>query len=121
VGTLTVFHGTGAYNLGNIVSEGPKVRSRVYVPRPSFCTTTDFQVAMTFAFRKTSSEDYLKGLITGVVLEYELTGIEGKDYLPVADPRCMLDEKEVAVCNTKTLNLKAVWRYEEEQWQRKQR
>jgi hypothetical protein len=108
---LTVFHGTGDYNLKEIQEEGPIFRSRNYHRRrKSFCTTSDFKVAARFALRRTSADDFLCGKITGIVLEFEVSGVETKDYESVRDPSSLQDEHEIAVYNPKGLKLVAVWR-----------
>lgn len=118
---MIVYHGTANWSIKGILKTGPHTRPRVYVHsnRPSFCTTTDFQIAALFAFRKISTEDYAKGLFPSGVMEFELSGEEGLDYEKAVDGRCIQDEKEIVVYNVKRLKLKAIWRNHNGQWERK--
>lgn len=114
---MIVFHGTGDYCLEGLLTSEPIRRKRVYVRRACFCTTTDFQIAELFAIRRTSIEAFLAGRISGVVLEYDLSGIAGRDYDSARDVRALQEEKEVAVYNTKKLCVVAVWQYDGD-WRR---
>ncbi len=114
---MIVYHGTADYVLPLIQQTAHIVRRRTYVKRKSFCTTTERSVAELFAIRKTGTEAFLAGRITGVVLEYELCGSEPHDWQRVRDPRCMVEEHEVAVYNVRRLVLAAVWRYDKD-WHR---
>lgn len=108
---MIVYHGTSAAGADGVRRTKPEKRRRKYTPAPCFCTTSCPLVAQMFATRKTSIEDFQRGLVTGVVLEFELAGEQGKDFGPARDPSCMQDEKEVAVYNVNRLRLVAVWRH----------
>lgn len=117
--TLTVYHGTA----GNAVDSfrrrrGPLKRSRAYAPKPHFSTTTNERIARTFAFRRTGTDDWIAGRFTGVVLEYTLRGVPGRDFDRMRDPSCMQDEAEIAVYSTGRLRLAAVWRCVNNEWVR---
>jgi hypothetical protein len=115
---MIVYHGTGDYALDPIRQKGLVCRRRRYTQRPAACTTTSLHIAKMFAIRKTSCQDYHEGRITGVVMEFELSGSEGRDYAPAVDPTCMHDEKEIAVFNVSRLRLVAVWRCNQSEWHR---
>ena len=106
---MKVYHGTGDYALNALLSGKPIKTRRGYVSKPCFSTTLSFDIASLFATRKTSTADFLKGIISGVVVEYELGGVEGKDYCRANDP-CLQDEKEIAVFSVTYLQPLAVWR-----------
>lgn len=115
---MIVFHGTGGYNLQSIQSNGLEARRRKYVRGKCACTTTDFKIAELFAIRHTPSDDFMRGLVTGIVLEYELTGRQGRDYAPARDASALQEEAEIAVFNVRTLRLVAVWRNIKDKWVR---
>jgi hypothetical protein len=54
-----------------------------------------------------------------VVVEYELTGTEGKHFKRAVD-RCLQDEQEVAVFSVDRLVPLAVWRHFDGKWNRTQ-
>lgn len=112
-----VYHGTGGYALDGFLKNPPEKRRRSYVRKPCFCTTHAFSVAATFASRKSSFDDFRNGVVSGVVLEFELTGRDGVDYA-AADGGALQDEREIAVFNINRLRLVAVWRHDESGWQR---
>ena len=109
MGRFKVYHGTGNYALNDLLSGKPIKTRKGYVAKPCFSTTLDFSIASLFATRKTSTADFLKGIISGVVVEYELGGVDGKDYQRANDP-CLQDEKEIAVFSVNCLKPLAVWR-----------
>ena len=113
---MRVWHGTGDYALKDLLNGEPIRKRRAYVPKPCFCATLSFRVASLFAMRKTSFEDFLKGIVSGVVVEYELGGVEGKDFCLATDPCCMQDEQEVAVFNVDRLVPLATWRHAKGEW-----
>jgi hypothetical protein len=115
---VIVFHGTADYVLALIEKTAPLKRRRCYVPRESFCTTTERKVAELFAIRKTGCDDFKAGKITGIVLEFELVGEQPRHWDYVRDPRCMLEEHEVAVYDVRKLTLLAVWRLVNGEWHR---
>lgn len=109
---MIVFHGTAGINLASIKAEGLRARLHDHVQKKCACTSTDFEVAAVFAVRRTSSEDWLKTRsITGIVLEFELTGTDGTDYMSVRDSHSMQDESEIAIFRPKRLRLLAHWVY----------
>lgn len=112
---MIVYHGTAGTNFDSIQARGLRASVHGHVPKDCACTTTVFKVAAMFALRKTSSADWGKGpTITGIVLEFDLGGVEGKDWLPVRDPHCMQDEAEIAVFRPNRLRLVARWVYSSE-------
>jgi hypothetical protein len=113
---LTVYHGTGDYNLPGFLTKLPDRRSYSHLRHPAFCTTVDLDTATLFALRKTPSDDFLRREITGIVLEFELCGTPGRDFEYVRDPRCLQEENEVAVYNVRRLVLAGVWRYVDDRW-----
>ena len=115
---MIVYHGTGGYNLPSIQSNGLEVRRRKYVRRKCACTTTDFAIAELFAIRHTPSDDFMNGLVSGVVLEYHLSGVTGRDHAPARDASALQEEAEIAVFNVRTLRLVAVWRNIKDKWTR---
>ena len=115
---MLVFHGTGGYALSGFVAEGPRKQRRNYLRKTAFSTTTVFDVAALFAFRKTPSDDFLQGIESGIVLEYELRGVDGRDFESVRDPHCLQEEHEIAVYNVRKLTLLAVWRRNNGEWER---
>lgn len=108
---MNVFHGTGHYALDSIMREGLIKRRHSHISKPCACTSLDFRVAQLFAVRKTPSEDFMAGKITGIVLEFEVNGRLGKDYQPVRDLRSLQEEQEIAVFSPRCLRLLAVWRH----------
>jgi hypothetical protein len=116
--SMTVYHGTSAAALTPIREGGLDKRRRNYTKKPCACTTTDLKVAQTFAARKTGSDDWLAGRLTGVVLEFTLSGVVVRDYEPARDPSCMQNEAEIAVYNPKKLSLVALWRHDGNGWVR---
>lgn len=108
---MIVFHGTGHYVLPLVLKKGLAKYQYPHVPVPCACTSTDFNAASRFAIRKTSADDFRAGLISGVVLEFNLAGVEGKDYTP-AKGSSLQEEYEIAVLNIKRLTLVAVWKYD---------
>ena len=106
---MKVYHGTGNYALNDLLSGKPIKTRRAYVSKPCFSATLDFSISSLFATRKTSTADFLKGIISGVVVEYELGGVEGKDYCRATDP-CLQNEQEIAVFSVNYLTPLAVWR-----------
>jgi len=115
--TMKVWHGTGDYALKGLLASRPITKSRHYVCKPCFSTTLSFKIAALFAVRKTSAADFIKGVISGVVVEYELNGNEGKDFKRAVDP-CLQDEQEVAVFSVNQLVPLAVWRNIAGKWSR---
>lgn len=115
--TVKVFHGTGHYALDGIVRQGLKKAKHAHVDKACACTSLDFRIAQLFAIRKTPSDDFIAGKISGVVLEFEVDGQLGRDYLPVRDSRSIQEEQEIAIFSPKCLRLIAVWRHDQ-QWAR---
>lgn len=116
---MIVWHGTGLCSLEGFLTTLPERKKRSYLNgKLAFCATVNFRVATMFAVRKTPVDDFLASNTTGVVLEFELTGKEGRDYLSAEDHRCLQDEQEVAVLNVKKLKLLAVWRHTTKGWKR---
>lgn len=114
---MKVFHGTGNYAVPDITTGGLRKRLHPHVSKPCACTSLDFDIAKLFAVRKSSSEDFIAGKITGVILEFEMKGRLGKDYLPVRDTHSLQEEREIAVFSPRCLRLIAVWKYDQE-WER---
>jgi len=121
---MKVYHGTGDYALNPSIGrldgllKGKPIRNpKHYLSKPHFSTTSSFNVACLFAVRKSSPDDFFKGKMTGVVIEYELAGIEGKDFKKTRDPCCIQEEHEVAVFEVNYLKPLAVWRNIQGEWQ----
>ena len=115
---MTVYHGTGACSVQAILDGKAFLSPRHYLRRRSFSTTTSFDVASIFAVRKTPAVDFRRGEITGAVIEFELSGAEGKDFAPARDPSCMQEEQEIAVFNIKALKPVATYRHVRGRWTR---
>lgn len=115
--TIRVFHGTGHYALDGIIHQGLKKSKQAHVDKACACTSLEFNVAQLFAVRKTPSDDFIAGKISGVVLEVEVDGQLGIDYMPVRDSRSIQEEHEIAIFSPKRLKLIAVWRHDQ-QWVR---
>lgn len=123
---MIVFHGTSACCYDSIIKNGLRKILRSYLRgrnrlRHGACVTTNITVAQTFALRHTPIDDFLCGEITGIIVEYELSGIDGRDYVAARDYRPAQDEAEVVVFETTMLRLTAVWRYHDAQWVREAR
>ncbi len=114
---MIVFHGTGHYAFEAISQRGLLKRHHSHVPKPCACTSLDIEIAKLFAVRKSTAEDFMAGKLSGIVLEFELSGRVGRDYLPVCDYRSLQTENEIAVFSPRRLQLLAVWRHEQD-WQR---
>ena len=114
---MIVYHGTGDYNLEGLLTTLPMRRTRSYVRRKCFCTTTNFNIATLFAIRQTTFEALRSGLVSGIVLEYDLGGVADKDYAQARDPSALQIEREIAVFNVSRLQLRAVWRMRDK-WRR---
>ena len=114
---MKVWHGTGDYALKGLLTGKPIRTPRNYVRKPCFSTTLSFDIAALFATRKTLGTDFIQGRITGVVVEYELGGTEGKDWKYAKDP-CLQNEKEVAVFSVGCLIPLAVWHNIKGDWER---
>lgn len=107
---MTVYHGTSRWGAEAILTDGPKFERRPHGGRrPFFCVTEDFEVARTFAARRTSVVDFEAGRLTGEVLEFEL---HGDDWDRVRDRRALRDEGEIAVYQTSSIRAVARWRFE---------
>lgn len=117
---MTVYHGTGDYALKPIVAKGLDLRTRAYTKRKCACTTTNFKVADLFAARHTLATDFMEGKITGVVLEFLLSGTEKFDYETVRDYATHQVEDEIAVYNLKRLVLVGIHRYVDGTWIREE-
>jgi hypothetical protein len=107
---MKVYHGTGDYALNGLLSSNPIKRARDYIDKSCFCTTLSFSIACLFAVRKSSLKALSIGRVNGVVIEYELSGKEGRDWQMAKDP-CLQDEQEVAVFSVTLLKPLAVWQY----------
>jgi bacillopeptidase F (M6 metalloprotease family) len=116
---MKVWHGTGDYALNGLLKNKPIKKARAYVSKPCFSTTLSFDIATLFAVRKTTATDFLKGVISGVVVEYELNGTEGKHFKRAVDP-CLQNEQEVAVFSVDCLVPIAVWHHFNGKWNRGQ-
>jgi len=116
---MTVFHGTGFYALEGIKNNGLELRNRHYVKRKCACTTTDLQVAQLFAVRRSTTDEFLNGKISGIVLEFELEGVLGRHYEPAKDYHTGKEEHEIAVYDPKFLRLTAIHRWDQD-WIRKE-
>ena len=114
---MKVWHGTGGYALNGLLAEKPIKKHRNYVSKPCFSTTLSFDIATLFAVRKTTIDEFKNGIISGVVIEYELGGSEDKDFKRVTDS-CLQDEQEVAVFSVNRLVPIAVWRNLGGQWKK---
>lgn len=116
---MLVYHGTMNCALESIQSKGVWLKRRNYHRnRLSFSTTTDFNIGTLFAARRSSADSFLKGVIDGIVLEFELNEQCWKDFEPVKDNGVLQDEKEIAVYNGRILKLLAVWRHQSDTWER---
>ncbi len=118
-----VYHGTGPGCLDNIAVDGIIRRKRRYTPKPhrrkkAACVTTDRSVAELFAIRRTPSDDFINGLVSGVILEFELHGDYGIDYVAAVDPTSLQYESEFLVFSERALILSAVWRSVKGVWVR---
>jgi len=112
---MIVFHGTSNYVLPMVQENGLLLYKYNHVKRKCACTSLELKAAQLFAIRRTSSDDFMAGKITGIVLEFEINGQAGRDYEEVKDRRSLQDEKEVAVYSPKCLSLIASWSHEK-QW-----
>jgi hypothetical protein len=110
--TIRVFHGTGYYALDAIIRQGLKTAKHGHVAKACACTSLDFDIAQLFAVRRTPSDDFIAGKISGVVLEFEVNGLLDRDYSPVRDSHSLQEEQEIAIFSPKCLRLVAVWRHD---------
>ena len=117
---MIVFHGTMDCCVSSILKEGPHLHTRLYLHsiRKAFSTTLDFSVAALFAMRNTQADLAIKGIITGQVIEFQLIGKKNKDYIRIQNPRCIQNEKEIAVFQTAKLKPVAIWSWIDHQWVR---
>jgi hypothetical protein len=106
---MIVFHGTSNYAFPSIAEKGLLLNKYRHVNRKCACTSLEFKSAEVFALRKSSSDEFIAGKITGVVLEFKLQGEIKKDYEPVKDQNSIQEEHEIAVFVSKCLKLMAVW------------
>ena len=113
---MIVYHGTSRYGADAILTDGLQFRRRNYGGRrPFFCVTEDFEVARTFAARRTSISDFEAGNMTGEVLEFELVGGE---WDRVRDPSAMQDEGEIAVYPEASLTVMCRWVFDGDEMKR---
>lgn len=110
-----VYHGTGPGCLDGIIAKGIERRKRRYTPKPhcrkkAACVTTDRAIAELFAIRRTPSDDFMSGVVSGVVIEFELEGDYGVDYVAAVDPTSLQYESEFLVFSERALVPSAVWR-----------
>ena len=70
-----------------------------------------------FAFRKTPAADFLMSKFdnTGIVIEFDMSKLTGKDYVMAKDTRALIDEKEVSVIKPKKLRMVAYWKIHKQQ------
>lgn len=112
---MIVYHGTGDYSVESILNKGLHRKSYPHVSRLCACTSSDFRAAALFAMRKTSTDAFLAGKVTGVVVEFELSGTT-RDFRPVNN-NSLQEEHEIAVFNVKCLKPIAIWRHDGD-WKR---
>ena len=115
---MKVWHGTGNYALNGLLTGKPIKKTRTYVSKPCFSTTLSFNIASLFASRKSTIAKFQNGIVSGVVVEYELNGVEGKDFKKAIDLHCLQDEQEVAVFFVNRLIPLAIWRNLNGKWNR---
>ena len=113
---MIVYHGTGDYALKDIQAKGLRRERYPHVLHPCASVTTNIEIAQLFATRRSSSEDFLAGRLSGIVIEFELQGREGRDYAKVRDARSLHEESEIAVYSTQMLRLLAVHRHKDGNW-----
>lgn len=102
---MIVYRGMASYRADEVLRDGEAARLHGHLDRPACCCTTDFDIAVMFAIRKTPMVDFDR--ITGKVIEFELTG---DDWEMVRDPRAILvDESEIAVYDVSLLTPVATW------------
>ena len=77
---MKLYHGTGDYSVGELLNTPPRKLPRIYLSKPHFSTSESLDAASLFAMRKSSFESMKSGSLSGVVVEYEMTGTEGKDF-----------------------------------------
>ena len=115
---MTVYHGTGSCSLDAILAGKATLRSKPHLRKVHFSTTYVPEIARLFAIRKTPIGDFTKGLVTGVVIEFLLDGQEGRDFVRMRDPVCILEENEIAVFNLRSLTPTGVWNNKDGKWVR---
>lgn len=110
----TLYHGTAAYNLDSFKQHGARLSPRRY-GKPAFCTSHSFEEAAYFALRKTPANDWSQ---TGIVLEFDSSGLRQEEYILYDSKGLLRDEKEVRVTDTRYLLLAAFYEYCDGDWRR---
>jgi hypothetical protein len=119
---MIVYHGTGRCSLDGLLTSAPRRAPRAYLNwRCAFSTTTDFEIAALFAFRRSPPAALHDEREVGVVLEYEIAWVsrEGKDWVRAEDRGVLQDEQEISIFKTSILELQAVHRLENSVWVRR--
>lgn len=117
---MIVYHGTGVCHLDGLLTSAPRRTPRSYLKsRQAFSTTTDFKIAALFAFRRSPISALHDEKDYGVVLEYEISSPEGKDWVRAKESGVLQDEQEIAVFRVSALKLKAVHCMENSDWVRR--
>ena len=110
---MIVYHGTGTHNEPGFRTSRPRVARRSYLKsrsKDAFCTSGTLAEAEKFAVRKTTGDELAQGKTGGLVLEFELNGIEGRDWVHAVDSHTMHEEDEIAVLNVRSLKIVAIHR-----------
>ncbi|HKZ43106.1 MAG TPA: hypothetical protein VJ044_19260, partial [Candidatus Hodarchaeales archaeon] len=98
---------------------GPRTHPQRHLNgKRTFCASTEFGIAAMFAFRKTPAADFLMSKFdnTGIVIEFDMSKLTGKDYVMAKDTRALIDEKEVSVIKPKKLRMVAYWKFINNKW-----
>lgn len=117
---MRVYHGAANYSLPALQACDLELRPRQYLGgRRAFCTTTDFDIAVLFALRR-SPPSLLRGdeSEAGVVVAYTISvgAIEGKDWVHAVCGGVLQDEKEIAILNPKVLRFLSTFRLNRSNW-----
>jgi len=118
---MIVYHGTSPYALQALLTSVPKRAPRAYLRgccRLAFSTTTDFEIAALFALRKSPQAALHDERELGGILEYEVVGIEGRDWVHAKDRGVLQDECEIAILSPSVLKLLAIHRMQNDLWVR---
>lgn len=104
---VTVYHGTGSYCLPGFMSSEPRLSYRSYLKgrkKMAFCASVEFKEAARFAVRRTTQEEFANGGC-GIVIEFELFGIEGQDFVESQDSHSLFEKQEISVLNPSSLRM----------------